>query len=225
MRSRKILTSLIFSILWALVISINTNVYGYFSYNRSCEVFPNQCDTGGEKSAVKGPVLSQLIIDGAGYFLQSNSDYQSFLKKVELSPTYGTNYVEIQNIIDKTIENLELARSIYYEIWQLSMEMEYDPSVLEKLYQFDYPGYQEKNDLFEVIFQKVSTFLKSGDVRGTYKKFYDDAGIILKGLKGIRESVDSNTIPKVSDCWRINQKYFSLELFGQYVAEVFYALE
>ena len=71
-------------IIAALTITLTImNVYGYFAFNETCIIFPQQCDPGGgERSAA--PVLGQLIVDAAANFLQSNSDFQLFLKKVEL---------------------------------------------------------------------------------------------------------------------------------------------
>jgi hypothetical protein len=163
-----------------------------------------------------------MIIEGASFFLQSNSDYQLFLKKIELSDIYGLNHVELLNIIDKAIENIELANLKYYEIWQTSKQLDYNPAVLEKLSQFDYFSYQVKNNLSTSIFQQVASLLKSGDIRHAYEKFYEETGEILNGLKLIKTSIESNTIPEISKCWRLNQIYLESELFGQYVAEVFY---
>jgi len=212
---RKI-TILILSVLFFI-----PNLYGYFSNNRSCSAFMNQCEGEGDKS----PVLGQLIIEGASFFLQSNSDYQLFLKKIELSDIYGLNHVELQNIIDKVIENIEFTNLKYYEIWQTSKILDYDPTVLEKLSQFDYFSYQVNNNLNTSIFQQVTSLLKSGDIRCVYEKFYMETGEILNGLNLIKISIESNTIPEIAKCWRLNQLYLELALFGQYVSEVFFAIE
>jgi hypothetical protein len=104
------------------VLGFTHNLFGYFVANESCKSFTDQCDRGGRESVT----LGQLIIDGAGYFLQSNIEYQLFLKKVELSGPYGLNFPELQGIIDKAIENMELANATYFQIWQMSTNLEYD---------------------------------------------------------------------------------------------------
>ncbi|HLP44991.1 MAG TPA: hypothetical protein VK469_03555 [Candidatus Kapabacteria bacterium] len=169
--------------------------------------------------------LGQLVIDGAGYLLQSNSDFQCFLKKVELSAAYGVNYEELRSSLDKAIDNMTVANSLYYEIWQLSMTLEYNPDVLEKLRKFDYKGYQIKNGLNQTIFKVAAHLLKKGDVRGSYQVFYLGTEKILAGLKEIKSTIAANNIPVIADCWRFNQSLLELELYGQYVAEVFMNLD
>jgi hypothetical protein len=41
----------------------------------------------------------------------------------------------------------------------------------------------------------------------------------------VKERLEANMFPAVSSLWRINQEYAEVELFGQYVAEVFYKLK
>lgn len=196
-------------------------IYGYFSNNRSCRAFSDQCEEEGDK----GPVLGQMIIEGASFFLQSNSDYQLFLNKIELSDIYGSNYIELQDIIDKVIENIELAHLKYFEVWHTSKLLDYDSAVLEKLSKFDYSSYQVKNNLNPSIFKQVTSLLKYGYVREAYEKFYEEIGDILEELKIIKTSIEEKTIPEIAKCWRINQLYLESELFGQYVSEVFFAIE
>lgn len=200
----------IFVILFISVFS--SNLFGYFSYNRSCEAFLNQCDPGGR---AKSMTLGRMIIDAASLFLKSNSDYQLFIERIELSDINGVNYAELQTIINKAIVNMELANSTYYEIWQTSKALDYNPFILEKLRNFDYAQYQVDHNLNSSIIIQVTC----------YEWFYNATGEILESLNILKESVNSNTIPKIKDCWRLNQKFLESELFGQYVSEVFFALE
>ena len=197
-------------------------IYGYFAANESCSAFvPAQCSSGINKNLSTETGLGQLIIDGAGYFLQSSSDFQFFLKKVELSAAYGINYEELGVSLDNAIKNLTMAKSIYFEICRLAVPLEYDSIVLKKLDDFDYNGYQNRNDLNTVIFGDVASLLKRGDVKGFYRVFYQGLEKILARLKDIKTTVAANQLPIIAACWRINQSYLELELYGQYVAEVF----
>jgi len=211
------------TIIFILLVSLTTAyAYGFFAFNESCNTFmPAQCSPGIDKSLASGASLGQLVIDGGGYFLHSNSDYQLFLGKVELSAAYGVNYEELRASLDKAIENMKMANSLYYEIWQLSLTLEYDPVVLGKLKGFDYIGYQVKNGLNPAIFGAVSSLLKKGNVRESYCAFYLGTEKILAGLKEMKAVVDANQAPVIARCWRLNQSYLELELYGQYAAEVF----
>lgn len=216
-------------ILITLIFALTGYGYSHFAANYSCEVFtPNQCTGDGGDGAMSrssSPLLGQLITISAGYFLASNSDFQLFLNKIELSEIYNTDFANLKMIIDKATVNMELANATYYEIWETSKTLEYNPVVLEKLRQFDYFGYQAENNLNPAIFQQVVGLLRSGDIRAAYEKFYYATGEILEGLKKVKTMVDSNTIPKIADLWQINRQYLFLEIFGQHISEVFYMVK
>ena len=76
----KILKSL--TIFTFAVFLVVPNGYGYFSYNRSCQAFPEQCAEG-EGMSIAALPLGQLIIEAAGCYIKSNSDYQLLLREIE----------------------------------------------------------------------------------------------------------------------------------------------
>jgi hypothetical protein len=196
--------------------------YGHFAHNYTCIVYPEQCPDGKESS---GQSLGKLIVEAASFLLQSNSDYQSFLKNFEDSAIYGVNFAVLGEIIDNAAENMENANFKYLQIWEISKGLDYDPLVLEKLRKFDYEKFQKENNLNPAIFQEVSTYLKTGNVNGIYERSYNDTGDILRELRVIKASIDSGSIPAIKDCWRINQEYLELELFGMYISQVFFELK
>jgi hypothetical protein len=218
----KILKSL--TIFTFAVLFVTANGYGFFSYNRSCEAFPGQCEED-EGLNISTPPLGQLIIEAAGSFIKSTSDYQLLLREIELSGPNGPNFSLLQELVNNAIENMRMANSTYWQIWQTSEGLEYDLVVQEKLCQFNYPGYQAENNLNPVIFEKAANYLKNGDVRGTYRQAYIACSEILPALETLKNNIDKNKLPKLNACWRLNQLYLEAELFGQYVSEVFFALK
>jgi hypothetical protein len=138
-----------------------------------------------------------------------------------MSDICGMNNEEMVNTIDNAIKHMELANETYNQILQVSNLLEYNPTVLEKLKYFDYANYQYVNCLNPTIFKQVEKFLKSGDVRGCYQRFYTATNEILDRLRSIKTSVDTLIMPEISGCWRLNQLYLETQLFGQYTAEVF----
>jgi hypothetical protein len=213
MIKKKLLTAMIF----AALITLNLN--GLFVLNETEGAFTsNPCEDCLNYAA---PGLEQLIITGAGYFIQSDSDYQLFLKTIEMAGIYGVNNEDLANKIDNAVKNMELANETYYQILQTSNLLEYNPTVLEKLKYFDYGFYQYVNRLNPAIFKQVERLLKAGDVRGCYQRFYTATNEILARLRGIKTRVDNVSLPKIPDCWRLNQLYLEMALFGQYTAEVF----
>ena len=217
----KILKSL--TIFTFAVLLMAAHGYGYFSYNRSCQAFPGQCEEG-PSLIISTPPLGQLIIEAAGYYIKSYSDYQLLLREIELSGSGDANFAALQELVNKALENMKVAHSTYWQIWQTSQGLDYDPAVLEKLRQFDYLSYQAENNLVPLIFTKAANYLKNGDVRGTYRQAYIATAEILPSLESLKISIDKNKLPKLNACWRLNQLFLEAELFGQYVSEVFFAL-
>jgi hypothetical protein len=207
------------------VLLLFTTVNGYWSYNKSCTAFPNQCEEPGDKNLTVAPNLGRLIIDAAGFYLRSTSDWQLLLREIELSGSTGTNFLVLDELLMSAISNLELANSTYFQLWQASTYLEYDPIVLDKLRKFNYNKYQAKNHLHAGVFKQVSEFLKKGDIRGSYKKAYLATGELLERMKALNSTRGKHTLPNIPACWRLNQLFLETALFGQYVAEVFFALE
>ncbi|UCH95729.1 MAG: hypothetical protein JSV88_02480, partial [Candidatus Aminicenantes bacterium] len=101
---KRIIISILFIISLLSVLS-----HGRIVYNWPCLLYNGQCPPeNSDKSS-----LGQLSIDAAGFFLQSNSDYQAFLKKIELAEIYGVNDEELKELITSSIENMEMAHSLY----------------------------------------------------------------------------------------------------------------
>ena len=204
-------------IITTVFVSLSFNLYGFYVSNQGCKVFPNQCPNanGGDYLSNQKINIGQLIIDAAGHFLQSFSDYQRVLKRIELSET-GLNHA-----LDKTIQSITNANALYFEIWNISLSLEYDPLAIEKLSQFDYNGYKLENNLNPVIFQQVENFLKQGHVRDLFQQAFIDSSKILEKLKEIKTNLESHKMVDISYYWRLNQLYLEFALFGQYASEVF----
>jgi hypothetical protein len=205
-------------IITMVFVSLSLNVYGFLSFNQGCKAFHNQCDDG-DGVSTQSLSLGQLIIEAAGHFLQSNSDYQLVLKRIELSEN------GLIDSIGQAIQSMTNANALYFEIWVSSLSLEYDPIVMEKLHKFDYTGYRIGNNLNPTIFQQLEDFLKQGHVRDLFKKAFEDSSKILEKLKGIQTSLESGKKIDISNYWRLNQLYLDFALFGQYASEVFIKME
>jgi hypothetical protein len=210
-------------VIFILFVSI-VNLHGYFFANEIDKAFipPNPCEGCEDYSTFS---LGQLIIDGASYFIQSNSQYQLFLKEVELSGIYGINQEAVTKALDNAITYMELATETYLLLVKTTNNLEYNQTVLAALNHFDYTGYRDLNHLNPAIFKKVGQLLKAGDVRGCYYRFYTATYDILERLRDIKSCVDNVIMPKIPDCWRLNQLYLETQLFGQYTAEIFMNLK
>ena len=196
-------------------------------FNWPCILYDGQCLSSDPlTSSIQSlsPSLGQLSIEAAGYFLQSISDFQAFLKKVELSEIYGADYVELRDLLTSSIDNMEMANSIYYQVCVLSKTLDRNQVVLQKLKQFDYGSILDKSLMIPSIFNEVKSFLESGNMSGAFVKMYNNTGEIIQGMKSLRIVLDSNSID-IPKCWEVNQLSLKSQFFGQYISQVFYEIK
>ena len=165
--------------------------------------------------------LKTLIITGAGHFIQSHAGFQQFLHKIELAELYGIDYNELQGILNETITSIESAKTTYYDFIKLAGLTPYDQSFIDTLKSFDYEGFKEKHNLNAVIFSRLASMLRSGNLTGVYEDIYAKTGEISRLLYTVKAHVDKDIFPAIPILWEINHVYFDGYLFGQYAAMVF----
>jgi len=190
--------------------------------NYSCASFQDQCTTTGDKRM--DSTIGQLIVVAGGYYLDSHANLKLLLSQVELSELNGIDYAKARDTLCMAIDKMEMANASYLALINKADGIDYNPVVVNQLKSFDYNRFRKEFNLNPTIFKRVEHFLSKGNVRGVYKDIFIETGNILEKLYIVRESLDSDMFPTVSNLWRINQKYAEVELFGQYVAELFYKL-
>ncbi|MCU0289773.1 MAG: hypothetical protein MUF15_25690 [Acidobacteria bacterium] len=165
--------------------------------------------------------IESYIIEGAGYFLNSNTDFLLFLTKIERSELNGIDYNELRATLNRVIENMEKAKSLYTSLVQTAANTPSKQSFIEGLKIFDYVGYQNQSALNSIIFQDTVSFLKNGDITGLFAKILGRTAEILDRLYIAKKDIDAEIFPSISNIWRLNQCYNETVLFGQYAAEIF----
>lgn len=195
----------------------------YMFGNESCQAFQLSCNGG--SGLISSNSIGSLIIEGGRNFFKSNSEVCFFLSLVEISELTGPDFKALQTAINSTINDMEKAKTAYYQLKSLAANTPYNQEVILQLMQFDYLKYQNENGLLSEIFGKVEKFLSRGDVRGVYNEFYSNTLQLLKILYTVKKDIDSNVLPNISILWRLSQKFSEVKLFGQYVTEVFFGIK
>lgn len=200
-----------------LVLFFAANAYPRIIANRGHAVFANDAGSGG--------AIRSHIEAGAGYFLNSGSDYLALLNKIEMADSGGgSDYKDWAQTCAGAIANMEKASATYLNLKQILTNTPYIPEMIERLSAFDYDGYQKKNDLNPRVFAEVKAYLAAGDVRGLFDRMLDTTTKILAALANIKAVVDAGTIPGLPLLWRLNDEFVETLLFGQYAAEIFYEI-
>ncbi len=176
---------------------------------------------GGDGNKLTANPLKNLIITGAGQFIQSHAGFQQFLHQIELSELYGADYVELRGILNETKANIESAGVTYYDFIKLAGVTPYNPYFIAALESFDYDGFREKHNLNTIVFSRLVPLLRSGNLTGVIEYIYAKTGEISRLLGLVKSGVDKNIFPGIPVLWQINQVYFDTYLFGQYAAMIF----
>ena len=175
----------------------------------------------GEGNKAINDPLKTMIITGAGNFIQSQALFQQFLHKIELAELYGVNYDELQGILNDAIIGIESANTTYYDFIKLAAATPYNESFIAALESFDYDGFRGKNHLNAIIFSKLASLLRNGNITGVYQEIYRNSGKISRLLHKVKYAVDKDIFPEITVLWQINRVYFDSYIFGQYAAMIF----
>ncbi len=213
-------------ILGLLILGLFTfNSYSMVAGNWSECAYRGECDGGESTSLIIVPMstsMRTLIIEGAGYFLDSHSGMQAFLNRVEMSEMNGSmDYNEIREILYQVIEDMEKAREAYYNLKIKADNTPYRQDVIQNLLAFNYDEFQAVNGLTASVFENVKNYLSKGDVRGIYGNMLSGTEEILSKLYEVKQMVDSDQFPEITMLWRINQLFSETLLFGQFTSAVF----
>lgn len=205
--------SRLLSFLSALILVSNFS-FGLIIFNESPIAFP--IPDGYSPDSIENDV-----VQGAGYFLKSYSDFLLFLNKIELSVLEQTNYPELKGLISSAVKNLWEAKNSYTSLISIASATPYDQYIQGKLKTFNYLEFQVQGHFNQEIFKYVEGYLKAGDVTGAYIRFKSGIELILEILYRINQKIEENVLPDTVDIWKVNQAYSEGLLFGQYVAQVF----
>lgn len=210
-------------------IILGAGVLLLFAMNLSALVFLNGSNMGYGKSGEENTsgdreTIKTYIIEGAGYYLNSYSEFLLVLNRLELAEKNGLMYNEIQMILDRAISMMEDAREVYTSLKSEAFSTPYDPIVIDKLLDFDYDKFQKKNDLVEPIFDQVKYHLEQGEISEIYARVLLDVEEILRVALLIREKIILEEFPENSAIWNLDETLSISLRFGQYVARVFHEI-
>jgi hypothetical protein len=171
-----------------------------------------------------GNTIENLVIKGAGYYLDAYSDILVFLNRMELSDMQGMNYAETRQILDRALGNMLNTLKTYEYLIKRAEVTPYNQAAISKLMDFDYDGFMQMRGLNSVIFGKVEDHLKRGDITGLLRQTYTEFTVIYWVLSSIRDELNLEKLPEMSKVWRLNERCSQVLLLGQYGSMVFYAV-
>lgn len=210
-------------VLWgiAVLMLFHLNLSAFIYLNNSDICFSKTSGFEGEITVLQCEALRCYIIDGAGYFLDSHADFLRLLQKLEVGELNGLDYNQLRLHLDRVINNMLNAKSIYLQLKQTADVTPYDPTVIGQLLNFNYDVFRAENQLLEPIFERVRFFLCNGAVREIYGEILTHTDNILNILDEIKAKIDAGEFPGLSDLYKLNDSFAESLLFGEYIARAF----
>jgi len=220
-----IFAKILIGFMFIFMINLNTAL-GYVWQNGAGGGYDDVGDGGDGVSGTAGinNTIEYYITLGAGYYLNATSDFQEFLKMVEVQDIEGIDFFALQKASGKSLVNMENAAFIYMILVRQAEITPYNEAVINRLKDFEYQSFMLENNLNPVVFAEVGGFLQKGDITGLLKKVHNDLKVLAAMLKSVNEELYMNRVPQLSDLWRINETFSRLSLFGSFTARVFRSL-
>jgi hypothetical protein len=201
----------------AMLVLLHMNVSGIIWYNDSDIGFGGQAGV----AALQEKPMRAYVIEGAGYFLGSYSDFLLLLNKVEMSELQGCNFNELLVLVNRAIEKMQYANESYLQLKQKADVTSYNPVIIDELQNFDYDAFAHREGFIEPIFKEVKAFLSKGHIREMYGEALSHTQGILNIAMVIKTNLEEGVLPETSDLHDLNEAYAHYMLFGEYAAEVF----
>jgi hypothetical protein len=212
-------------IIWAVVFNlvISVPVFAVIYANTTDDAFVIlEQSSSASADGVKGDSsMAELIIRGAGYFLQAGAEINRLSERYEMTEIEGFDYYGMYNAASKAISNLEKMDYYYGQLITKADNTPYNLTVINSLTSFDYDLFGKSNGLNKDVFDQAKEYLSAGDVRGAYKKIKQDANNLLNRLHNIRWLIYWGYLPDSTEMMDLKQQLLNTDFFGQYLTRVF----
>ena len=206
------------TLLVIFILASSTSIFAYIMGNDAPVAFSSPPQGAESKSTM---TIEQYVAAGAGYYLDSYSDFVLLLNRVELwdSKAYGFN--ELQILMDGALAKMENAGQTYSGLVETAGVTPYNETAIVKLESLDYKAFRVANGLNSDIFDKVEADLSKGNIRAIFHRLKSDVENITVKLTSLKKQIEANEFPSIPVLWEINSQYAQTLLYGQYAAQVF----
>lgn len=165
--------------------------------------------------------IEYYIQAGSSYYLEANSHVQTLLKMVEQQEIQGINYTEMQVVVHRALNYMQMAKEIYERLICKAEATPYNETVLSKLRDFDYESFVQNNGFNPILFDLVRHYLQNGDITGMFKRTCSDVRGMIELINITREAVSQYRLPEISIFRQLNEMQALSSVFGSYAARVF----
>jgi hypothetical protein len=168
--------------------------------------------------------IENLVVEGAGHYLNANKQIQELLTLVEWQDLRGMDFNELRQTVDSALYHINRAEEIYRQLIRRARVTPYKESVVARLKTFDYSSFMQQNGLNAAVFKEVESYLVNGDITGIYKQTHSRFLDIIDLLNKVKEETAVDKMPHLSIYWKLNETCAEVSLFGSYTARVFHTI-
>jgi hypothetical protein len=197
------------------------NVYPFIKLNGAGSGYGNGEGESPGIQSYEYQSIEYYIMAAGTYYLEANTRVQTLLKLVEQQEIQGIDYSEMQSVVNRALNYMQMARDTYAQLIRKAEAAPYNDVFLAKLKDFDYVSLEAKNSLNPILFDLVRLYLQNGDITGMFKRTYSDVTGMMELLVKIREVVSRYGLPDISLFRQLNEKQALSSVFGSYAARVF----
>lgn len=211
-------------VLTMLLCVLGTNLFSYSFWNMIGFSFSNTADGSLPKSPLSAESTKPIetyVVESAGYFLNGFSGMMTFSNRYELMDINGLNFEELNLILENVLSNTEKAKQAYSELIQRAQSTPYNKIAIDRLMNFDYAGFAEKNNVNQPIYNEVVQYLKKGDINGVIKYAYSNVSLISEKVKLLKEDISANKVPTPAKLMDASETFAKSLMAGQYGAAIF----
>ena len=159
-----------------IIIFCVTPVYPVIYMNYFCQNLepgcPDESNSTTQEVTTETENLAYLQTQAANAFLLAQGNWNEFIAKVEMMDyTRQFDYIELTNILEKTILKIDDAENNFAKIADASRNHQVKSMVMERLQVFDYSLFCTEHNLNPGIMSEIECELNRGDILGIPDKF------------------------------------------------------
>lgn len=162
------------------------------------------------------PIIEENIVEGAKYFLQSQSTVSLILYEYEKSAQSPLEYTNCLEHVEKAIKELNTSKEKYTNAADIGKRIGYIQQKVGWFKAFDYEIFVSVNKLNNEVAGKVKNYLYNCDIVGLYQRNNQYIEEILETLILIKSDLLESKRPDVKLIWKLLQQYSETALFGNY---------
>jgi hypothetical protein len=203
---------------------ISTTSFARIISNGSGTGYEEGDGTGEAPSSLASTSIEGFIEIGGGYYLETREHIDNLSAMLESGAEQSNAAAGKSDIVNYALASIDNAVDSYDRLIEKAENTPYNLAVNDKLKEFPYETFMTANGLNDVTFGKVESYLKDGNITGSYKYSRSLLLEIKNKIISLKDKLVQTGDINSFDLLELNETLSELSIFGNYIARVFYTL-